>query len=106
MAISLPQIAPVVEPKGAEHAARVAEAGKRSGRKTARLSDLQPGETGRIIRVAMADAGCRKRFAELGLAEGMKVTVAGTGDTMMLMLGSCRMGLACRCADEISVVRC
>jgi Fe2+ transport system protein FeoA len=70
-----------------------------------KLSELAAGETGRIMRVAMADTGCRKRFAELGLAEGMKVTVAGTGDTLMLILGTARMGLSSRCADEITVMR-
>jgi hypothetical protein len=39
------------------------------------------------------------------LAEGMKVSVSGTGDTLMIMLGSAKMGLACRCADEITVMR-
>ncbi len=76
-----------------------------SVRKGLRLTDLQSGETGRILLVAMCDASCRKRFAELGLAEGMKVTVASTGDTLMLIIGGSRMGLASRCADEIFVSR-
>ncbi|MGN6366962.1 MAG: FeoA family protein [Phycisphaerae bacterium] len=76
-----------------------------SARKSLRLSDLKEGETGRILRVSIAEAGCRKRFAELGLAPGMKVTVTGTGDTLMLVLGGSRMGLASRCAEEITVVR-
>lgn len=74
-------------------------------RKGLRLSDLQSGETGRVLRLAFPDAGCRKRFAELGLAEGMKVTVLGTGDTLMLNIGGSRMGLAVRCAEEIFVTR-
>ena len=77
-------------------------------RKGLRLSDLQPGDTARILRVAFPDTGCRKRFAELGLAQGMKVTVASTGDALMLVIGGgggSRMGLAARCADEIYVSR-
>jgi Fe2+ transport system protein FeoA len=80
-------------------------------RKGLHLNDLKPGETARILRVAMADAGCRKRFAELGLAEGMKVTVASSGggnDTLMLIVGGgngTRMGLAARCAQQILVSR-
>jgi Fe2+ transport system protein FeoA len=84
-------------------------AARSSGRKGLRLSDLRAGETGRVLRVATADPGCRKRFAELGLAEGMKVTVRATGDVLMIALGggagSSRMGLAARCADEIFVSR-
>ncbi len=78
-------------------------------RKGLRLSDLRAGETARVLRVATADPGCRKRFAELGLAEGMKVTVRTTGDVLMIALGGgnggSRMGLAARCADEIFVSR-
>jgi len=74
-------------------------------RKGLRLSDLRAGETGRVMRLAFPDAGCRKRFAELGLAEGMKVTVATTGDVLMLVIGGSRMGLALRCAEEIFVAR-
>ena len=76
-----------------------------SVRKGLRLIDLQAGETARIIRVSLADTSCRKRFAELGLAEGMKVTIASTGDTLMLIIGGSRMGIASRCADEIFVSR-
>ena len=76
-----------------------------SVRRGLRLSDLRAGETGLVLRLAFPDAACRKRFAELGLAEGMKVTIASTGDTLMLILGSSRMGLAARCADEIFVSR-
>ena len=75
-------------------------------RKGLRLNDLRVGETGRIVRVAMADAGCRKRFAELGLAEGMKVSVATTGDSLVLIVGGSRMGVAARCAEQIFVARC
>ena len=74
-------------------------------RKGLRLTDLHPGDTARVLRVSLSDTACRKRFAELGLAEGMKVTVAGTGDTMMLIIGSSRMGIGARCADEIFVSR-
>jgi hypothetical protein len=35
----------------------------------------------------------------------MKVTVTGTGDTLMLALGGSRMGLAARCAEQILVAR-
>jgi Fe2+ transport system protein FeoA len=86
-------------------AAQTVVAPVKTVRKSLRLSDLRSGETARIVKVQMGDAGCRKRFAELGLAEGMKVTVTGTGDTLMLALGGSRMGLACRCAEQILVVR-
>ena len=79
-----------------------------SVRKGLHLTDLRPGESARVTRVALTDAGCRKRFAELGLAEGMKVTVTATGDTLLLILGSgggTRMGMAARCADEVFVSR-
>ncbi len=72
------------------------------------LTDLRPGESARVTRVALTDTGCRKRFAELGLTEGMKVTVTATGDTLLLILGSgrgTRMGIAARCADEVFVSR-
>jgi Fe2+ transport system protein FeoA len=77
-------------------------------RKGLKLTDLAVGETVRILRVSIEDTGCRKRFAELGLAEGMKVTVTSTGDTLMLVIGGVngtRMGLAARCAQEILVAR-
>jgi Fe2+ transport system protein FeoA len=74
-------------------------------RKGLRLTDLHPGETARVLRVNLPDSACRKRFAELGLAEGMKVTVAATGNTLMLILGGSRMGIAARCADDILVSR-
>jgi Fe2+ transport system protein FeoA len=79
-----------------------------SNRKGLHLTDLQPGESARVTRVALTDTGCRKRFAELGLAEGMKVTVTATGDTLLLILGSgrgTRMGVAARCAEEVFVSR-
>ena len=76
-----------------------------AARKSLRLSDLKEGETGRILRVSIPESGCRKRFAEMGLAPGMKVTVTGTGDTLMVVIAGSRMGLASRCAEEISVVR-
>jgi Fe2+ transport system protein FeoA len=69
------------------------------------LTDLKRGETGRILRVAIEESGCRKRFAEMGLAEGMKITVAATGETMMLIVGGSRMGVAARCAEAILVSR-
>ena len=89
---------PVDAPPAAPHA-------KPTARKSLRLSDLREGETGRVLRVSIPETGCRKRFAELGLAPGMKVTVAGTGDTLMLIIGGSRMALAARCAEEITVVR-
>ena len=79
-----------------------------SFRKGVHLTDLQPGESARVTRLAITDQGCRKRFAELGLAEGMKVTVTATGDTLLLILGSgrgTRMGVAARCAAEVFVSR-
>ena len=69
------------------------------------LADLQSGETGRIIRVEMPDVGCRKRFAELGLAAGMMVTVTGGGDTLLLAIGGARMGLGRTCARQITVMK-
>ncbi len=69
------------------------------------LADLQSGETGRIIRVEMPDVGCRKRFAELGLASGMTVTVTGGGDTILLAIGGARMGLGRNCAMQITVMK-
>jgi Fe2+ transport system protein FeoA len=92
-------------PTSPVEAAPVAPHGVPTARKSLRLSDLREGETGRVVRVSIPEQGCRKRFAELGLAPGMKVTVAGTGDTLMLIIGGSRMGLAARCAEEISVVR-
>jgi Fe2+ transport system protein FeoA len=79
----------------------------RSPRKGLRLTDLRDGETARVVRLSLPDSGCRKRFAELGLAEGMKVTVAsGAGaDTMMLIVGGSRMGISGHCAAEIHVIR-
>ncbi len=74
-------------------------------RKGLRLSDLSSGETGRVLRLTFADAGCRKRFAEMGLAEGMKVTVSTAGETMMLVVGGSRMGMGARCADQILVAK-
>ena len=76
-----------------------------AARKVVSLADLQAGETGRVVRVNLPDLGCRRRFAELGLAEGMKVTVVGTGDTMMLAMAGSKMGIAERCAREVYVVR-
>jgi Fe2+ transport system protein FeoA len=69
------------------------------------LADLDAGEEGRVLRVAIEDSLCRRRLAELGIAEGMVVRVSGTGDTMMLALGTSRFGLARSCAERIAVVR-
>ncbi len=84
---------------------RVDAAGAGTARKVVSLATLEAGETGRVVRVNLPDLGCRRRFAELGLAEGMKVTVVGTGDVMMLNLAGAKMGLAERCAREVYVVR-
>ncbi len=73
--------------------------------KVVKLSQLRPGETARIVRVGVSDQGCRKRFAELGIAEGARVTVSSCGECMMVQLGCTRMGLACRCAEDITVMR-
>jgi len=79
--------------------------GAKSGaRKGLRLTDLKAGETGLITHVS-DEVGCRKRFAELGLAQGMKVSVATGGETLMLIVGSSRMAIAARCAEAISVSR-
>jgi len=69
------------------------------------LADLSAGEEGLILRVTLQDAPCRRRLAELGIAEGMVVAVAGAGETMMLALGSSRFGLARSCASHIEVMR-
>ena len=87
------------------HSAPAAKTLQPSKRKGLRLSDLQSGDTARILRLAFPDPGCRKRFAELGLAEGMKVTIVSTGDAMILVIGGSRMGIAARCAEEIFVSR-
>ena len=55
--------------------------------------------------MALEDGNCRKRFAEMGLAEGMKFSVVSTGDTLMLIVGSSRMAIGARCAETIFVVR-
>lgn len=81
------------------------EAAPATAKKGLRLSDLKPGDSARVIRLALPDTGCRKRFAELGLAEGMRVSVVGTGTTLMLAVGTARMALACRCADDILVMK-
>lgn len=73
--------------------------------KVVKLSQLQPGESARIVRVGVSDHGCRKRFAELGIAEGARVTVTSCGECMMVQLGCTRMGLACRCAEDITVLK-
>ncbi len=70
-----------------------------------RLSDLQSGDTGRIVRVEMPDVGCRKRFAEMGLAAGMAITVTAGGDTMLIAVGGSRMGLGRHCAQQITVMK-
>lgn len=77
----------------------------RPGRKMVTLADLQAGETGRVVRVDLKDAGCRRRFAELGLGEGMKVSVTAGGETMIVALGGGRMAVGERCAREIWVLR-
>jgi Fe2+ transport system protein FeoA len=87
--------------------APVQEAPKKQ-HKGLRLTDLRAGETVRISRLTLADTSCRKRFAEMGMAEGMKVTVIATGETLMLAMGtggSSRMAVAARCAETIYVVR-
>lgn len=69
------------------------------------LDQLSVGDTGRIIRLSLPDHGCRKRFAEMGLAEGCKVTVVGGGDTLLLAIGASRMALAQRCAQYVTVLK-
>lgn len=87
--------------RGVETAARSPVAGRRMFR----LTELKAGETGRIVRVHLPDLGCRRRFGELGLAEGMEVTVQGDGETLMLSLCGGKMGLAARCACDVWVMR-
>lgn len=77
----------------------------KSSARVIKLSQLQPGESARIVRVAVSDHGCRKRFAELGIAEGARVTVTSCGECVMVQLGCTRMGLACRCAEDITVMK-
>jgi Fe2+ transport system protein FeoA len=78
---------------------------KSAVRKGLRLSDLRQGDSARVLRLLFPDSGCRKRFAELGLAEGMKLSILSTGDTLLLSVAGARMALAARCADEILVSR-
>ena len=79
---------------------------RQRARKGLRLTDLQAGDSCRVVRITLEDGGCRKRFAELGLAEGMKVSVLSTGDTLLLAIGgSSRMAIAARCAEAIHVIR-
>ncbi len=85
--------------------ASLTTAAPRPARRLLTLADLAPGDTARVVRVSLADPGCRRRFAELGLGEGMALTVTAAGDTMILALGSGRMAVAQRCAREISVLR-
>jgi Fe2+ transport system protein FeoA len=70
-----------------------------------RLTDLRAGESARVVRLSLDDTGCRKRLAELGLAEGMKIAIASTGDTLMVMVGSARIALSAHCAESIHVIR-
>ncbi len=80
----------------------------RRTRKGLSLTDLQAGETARILRVGLADSGCRKRLAELGLVEGMKVTILSAGGgagTVMLQVGGAKMALGEGCAAEVFVTR-
>ena len=74
-------------------------------KKLVSLADLQSGEEARILRVAIDDSLCRRRLAELGIAEGMLICVTGEGDTMMLAMGASRFGLARSCAQRIQVMR-
>lgn len=71
-----------------------------------RLTDLHAGQSARITRVGMLDANCRKRLAELGIAEGSRITVVGnSGGQIMLQLGGSKMALGVGCAAEISVLQ-
>lgn len=79
--------------------------GKSTGKKLLRLSELEAGAQCRIVRVKLLDQGCRRRFAELGIYEGTTLSVAAAGDTMMLALGSVRMGISVHCAREVQVMR-
>jgi Fe2+ transport system protein FeoA len=88
--------------------APAAPASSKKTHKGLRLTDLHKGESARVTRLTLSDSSCRKRFAEMGLAEGMKVHVVSTGDTMMIALGSgtgSRIAVAARCAETIFVIR-
>jgi Fe2+ transport system protein FeoA len=84
---------------------RIKVSPKPATRRMVRLTELAAGESGRVVRVETADVGCRRRFAELGLAEGMTVKVQSAGETLMIALGCGRMALAGRCACEVWVLR-
>lgn len=74
-------------------------------RKLVKLSELQAGETARVVRVGLLDQGCRRRFAEMGIYEGTTLTVTGAGDTLMVAIGNGRMGLSAQCAAMVTVLR-
>ncbi len=92
------------------HLALTDEEGRRNAvgasRRGLRLTDLQVGETVRVLRVAMKDLGCKKRLAEMGVAEGMRIKlVSKAGGQVMIQVGGAKMGLGEGCASEISVMR-
>ena len=90
--LHLPQ-APTDTPSAPKHA-----------RKGLRLADLHPGQSARITRVGILDDSCRKRLAELGIAEGSRITVAGNSSgQIILQLGGAKMALGAGCAAQISV---
>ena len=71
-----------------------------------RLTDMSVGQSCRILRIGRLDSSCRKRLAELGVAEGMRVTLAGnSGGQVMLQIGGAKMALGEGCASEIHVMR-
>jgi Fe2+ transport system protein FeoA len=70
-----------------------------------KLDELAIGQRGRIVQVKLSEAGCRKRMAELGIAEGAKVEVISSGESIMLALGTSRIAISRRCASAIVIIR-
>lgn len=70
-----------------------------------KLDELAVGQRGRIVQVKLSEAGCRKRMAELGIAEGAKVEVISAGESIMLALGTSRIAISRRCAASIIIIR-
>lgn len=82
-----------------------AKSAKVGSKKLVKLSELDVGAKGRVVRVDLSDLGCRRRFAEMGISEGMMVSVVTSGDTMILGIGGGRMGVSAQCASQVTVLR-
>jgi Fe2+ transport system protein FeoA len=81
---------------------------KPATRRLVKLSDLDVGATARVVHVGLLDQGCRRRFAEIGIHEGAKISIAAGGagaDTLILAIGGSRMGVSAHCAGQVMVLR-